>query len=172
MVYGKGFKGRVVMVTGSSKPDGIGFHTAGIMGLAGAGVALASYSKRVHDRAEDLREMGVDAFSAAVDLTRSEDTNAMVKEVLARFGKIDVLVNNAGMGVADNTEISLEFMDLSEAQWDQSIRNNLKTAFNATKAVLPGMIEQCYGRIVNVSSVTGPLVSNIGDSPYSAAKAG
>ncbi|MBI4172263.1 MAG: SDR family oxidoreductase, partial [Actinobacteria bacterium] len=67
---------------------------------------------------------------------------------------------------------SKRFVDLDEAEWDRSIALNLKTAFNVTRAVLPGMLERGYGRIVNVSSVTGPLVTNPDSAGYSAGKAG
>src|SRR3546814_10256589 len=71
-----------------------------------------------------------------------------------------------------DSQLFRNMAELDEAEWDRGIARNLKTAFNVTRAVLPGMIDQGYGRIVNVSSVTGPLVSNPGDAAYSAAKAG
>ena len=98
----------------------------------------------------------------------------VVQEVLARFGRLDILVNNAGMTqVGSPTETTSQpLAELSEQEWDYGIAINLKTAFNITKAVLPFMLAAKYGRIVNVSSVTGPIVSNPRETVYSAAKAG
>jgi len=90
----------------------------------------------------------------------------------ARFGRIDVLVNNAGMVRVGLEQNSKTFAEMDEADWDLDIALNLKTAFNMTRAVLPGMLERGYGRVVNVSSVTGPLVTTTGSSGYCAAKAG
>src|SRR5438477_10351929 len=87
-------------------------------------------------------------------------------------GALIFLVNNAGMIQMGGSNTSVSFDQLSEEQWDYGIAINLKTMFNATKAVLPGMLAAAYGRIVNVSSVTGPVVSNPRETVYSAAKAG
>jgi 3-oxoacyl-[acyl-carrier protein] reductase len=97
----------------------------------------------------------------------------LVQEVLARYGRLDILVNNGGMTqVGSPTETtSLPLAELSEGEWDYGIAINLKTSFNMTKAVLPIMLAANYGRIVNVSSVTGPVVSNPRETAYSAAKA-
>jgi 3-oxoacyl-[acyl-carrier protein] reductase len=86
---------------------------------------------------------------------------------------LDILVNNAGMTQIGNpTETaSRALVELPEKEWDYSISINLKTAFNVTQAVLPAMLKENYGRIVNVSSTTGPVVSNPGETAYSAAKA-
>jgi len=83
-----------------------------------------------------------------------------------------VLVNNAGMVVCGEAEDFTPFPEMTEAQWDFGIAINLKTQFLVTKAVLPGMIERGSGSIVNISSVTGPIVANPAESVYCAAKAG
>src|SRR5207253_3608447 len=108
------------------------------------------------------------------DLLDHARTHALVDEVLARYGRLDILVNNAGMTqIGSPTETtSLPLAELSEQDWDYGIAINLKTAFNITKAVLPFMLKANYGRIVNVSSVTGPVGSNPRETAYSAAKAG
>ena len=97
----------------------------------------------------------------------------MVDEVTERFGGIDILVNNAGMvSVSMERSASHEFIDLEDADWDRDLAMNLGTAYNVTKRVLPGMVERGWGRVVMVSSVTGPLVTYAGLAGYAAAKAG
>jgi 3-oxoacyl-[acyl-carrier protein] reductase len=98
----------------------------------------------------------------------------MVAAVLEVYGRIDALVNNAGMvqtGV-DGSSLSPRFNELTEAEWDRAIAINLKTAFNVTRSVIPGMIERRYGRVVMVSSATGPYTAIPESVGYGAAKAG
>jgi 3-oxoacyl-[acyl-carrier protein] reductase len=111
----------------------------------------------------------VAAFIA--DLTDPVQVEALANEARAAFGKIDILVNNAGMAQVGNPEILTPLAEMSLAEWQTGIERNLTTCFNATRALLPDMLKNGYGRVVNVSSVTGPLVSNPGESAYSAAKA-
>ena len=94
--------------------------------------------------------------------------------VLTRFGRIDILVNNAGMVTVEDPDMedSGSFLTLTDQAWDLDIARNLTTAYNVTRAVLPGMVERGWGRVVMVSSVTGPVVTEPGSSGYSAAKAG
>jgi 3-oxoacyl-[acyl-carrier protein] reductase len=94
-----------------------------------------------------------------------------IRQVMADFGAIDVLVNNAGMVQTGGAEDFSEFSDITYESWDDSINRNLTLCFNVTRQVLPHMKSRKYGRIVNVSSVTGPVVSNPGEAAYSAAKA-
>jgi 3-oxoacyl-[acyl-carrier protein] reductase len=167
------FSGRVALITGAGSPLGIGFATARLLAKQGAKIAITSTTDRIQERARELStENAVLALPA--DLRDHASTNLLVREVLARYGRIDILVNNAGMTQISNPDetLSRSLADLSEADWDYSIALNLKTTFNATKAVLPSMLSANYGRIVNVSSVTGPLVSNPRATAYSTAKAG
>jgi 3-oxoacyl-[acyl-carrier protein] reductase len=93
---------------------------------------------------------------------------------MKRFGRIDILVNNAGMvsvGEPD-TDDAASFLSLTDDAWDADIARNLDTAYNVTRAVVSGMVERGWGRVVMVSSVTGPLVTELGTVGYSAAKAG
>ncbi len=164
---------RVALVTGAGSFTGIGVAAARALGRDGLGLAVTSTTDRIHERAKELAAEGCEAAGFTADLTSWDETDALVAAVIERFGRIDVLVNNAGMvqtGVDDGN--GRRFVDLDEASWDREIALNLKTAFNATRAVLPQMIHRGWGRVVMVSSVTGPFVSNPESAGYSAAKAG
>jgi 3-oxoacyl-[acyl-carrier protein] reductase len=163
---------RVALVTGVAKHDSIGFATARVLADEEASLALVDISPKVHDRAETLRGLGFTVSSHTADLTVRAEVEAAVAEVLECYGRIDVLVNNAGMVVEGCEEDFTCFEQLSEEQWDFGIAINLKSQFLVTRSVLPGMIANGRGRIVNVSSVTGPLVANPEESVYCAAKAG
>jgi 3-oxoacyl-[acyl-carrier protein] reductase len=162
---------QVAFVTGAGSPEGIGFATARLLAEMGAEVAIAATGQRIHQRVRELQEAGHTARGYTADLTDRPATRSMVEAVEMDFGKIDILVNNAGMTMEGSPEPSGEFAELSDEAWDLSISRNLTTCYNVTRLVLPGMIRRKYGRIVNVSSVTGPLVSGRGVSAYSAAKA-
>ncbi|TPM02774.1 SDR family oxidoreductase [Mesorhizobium sp. B2-3-11] len=157
-----------VLITGAGAVDGIGFAIARRFGRAGHAVFLTGASARVMERAGELRGEGIDATAAVADLTIA----AEVERLRAEVGAVDILVNNAGMGSLASPSVDRTFLTMSEAEWDQGIETSLKTAFLVTRAFLPAMVEAGYGRIVNVASVTGPLVSYQGTAAYSAAKAG
>ena len=114
---------------------------------------------------------GLEIKAFIADLMNRDQVKQLVNRVIRDFGRIDILVNNAGMVQVGKEEAFAHMVDLPPAEWDESIGRNLTTCFNITHAVLPAMIKNNYGRIVNVSSVTGPLVSNPGETAYSAAKA-
>ena len=168
------FSGKVALITGAGSALGIGFATARLLAQQGAKIAISSTTERITERAGELAAENADVFAFPADLRDHASTHTLVREVLARYGRIDILVNNAGMTQISNPDetLSLSLAELSEADWDYSIGLNLKTTFNVTKAVLPSMLTARYGRIVNVSSVTGPLVSNPRATAYSTAKAG
>jgi len=168
------FSGKVALITGAGSPQGIGFATARLLALQGSKIAITSTTERIEARALELAAEGAEVFAIPADLRDHARSQVLVREVLARYGRLDILVNNAGMtqiGSPSETT-SLPLAELSEKEWDYSIGINLKTAFNVTKAVLPFMLTANYGRIVNVSSVTGPIVSSPRETAYSAAKAG
>ena len=159
---------RRALITGAGAADGIGFAIARQLGHAGHAVFLNGASARVLDRAAELCAEGIDAAAAVADLTIAVD----VARLRASVGAVDILVNNAGMGSLASPSVDKAFLSMTEADWDQGIEVSLKTAFLVTRAFLPAMVEAGYGRIVNVASVTGPLVSFVGTGAYSAAKAG
>jgi len=163
--------GKVALVTGAGSPDGIGFAAARLLGRRGASVALTSTTGRIHDRTAELEAEGVDAAGFVADLVEDGAAKGLVGEVESRFGRIDALVNNAGMvqtGVEDTWSF---FAELDAASWERGLALNLGITVAMIRAVLPGMLERGPGRIVNVSSVTGPLVAIPGSSAYGTAKA-
>jgi 3-oxoacyl-[acyl-carrier protein] reductase len=163
--------GQTALVTGAGSAEGIGFAAAKLLAEMGAEVAITATGPRIHQRVAELQEAGHTARGYIADLTDRLATRSMIEAVEADFGKIDILVNNAGMAMEGHVEEASEFAGMSDEAWDVSIARNLTTCYNVTRLVLPGMIRRKYGRIINVSSVTGPMVSSKGSSAYSAAKA-
>lgn len=165
------FVSRTALVTGAGSATGIGFACARNLGLSGARVAIVSTTDRIERRAAELRSLGIDAHGYVCDLTDRARVAALAEALQRDLGRIDLLVNNAGMAQVGEEEPFTPLAAMDPAEWDRSIERNLGTCFNVTRALVGAMVEAGYGRIVNVSSVTGPLVSNPGESGYSAAKA-
>jgi len=164
---------RVALVTGAGSATGIGFAVARALGRDGLAVGVCSTTDRIHDRARELVADGVEAAGFVGDLTDAATVRSIVEAARSELGDIDVLVNNAGMVTVDmDTGEEPMFVDLDEETWARSLAMNLTTAYSVTRAVLPGMLTRGWGRVVMVSSVTGPLVTNPGSAGYSAAKAG
>ncbi|HBN08646.1 MAG TPA: 3-oxoacyl-[acyl-carrier-protein] reductase [Cyanobacteria bacterium UBA8530] len=157
---------RVALVTGASR--GIGKACALALARSGADLAL-NYYPGLQAEAEgvvaEIEALGRRAIAVEGDVSSAESVEKMVAETLAWQGKIDVLVNNAGI-----TRDGL-LIRMSEKDWDEVLSVNLKGVFLVTKAVAKAMVRQRRGRIVNVSSVVG-LCGNAGQSNYSASKAG
>jgi 3-oxoacyl-[acyl-carrier protein] reductase len=166
------FVGRVALVTGAGSPSGIGFAAARLLGREGAQVAITSTTDRIHERAAELSGEAMTATSHISDLMADGAARRLVAEVLAAHGRLDILVNNAGMVAVGGAEESGAVADMDPAEWDRGIARNLRTAFSMTQAALPSLLSSGHGRIVFVSSVTGPVVSNPGSATYGAAKAG
>jgi 3-oxoacyl-[acyl-carrier protein] reductase len=164
-------EGQTALVTGAGSLEGIGFAAAKLLAEMGAAVAITATGQRIHQRVADLQDAGHTARGYIADLTDRPATRAMIELIESDFGRIDILVNNAGMTMEGHEDESAEFAGMSDEAWDLSIARNLTTCYNVTRLVLPGMIRRKYGRIVNVSSVTGPMVSNKGSAAYSASKA-
>jgi 3-oxoacyl-[acyl-carrier protein] reductase len=158
-------RGRVALVTGGSRGIGAAISRA----LAGAGASVAiNYRERSEEAnrfAMRLRETGAIASAVAADVSKPEAVTAMVEAVRTEFGAIDILVNNAGIAIVRGVD------DLSEADFDQTIAVNLKSAFLCTHAVLPLMRARKWGRIVNISSGAARGAGSIGPH-YNASKAG
>lgn len=160
------FQERVVMVTGSAR--GIGAVTAEAFAREGARLALLDLNGAgVEAVAKGLRDQGTDAFASAADVAVASQVQSAVDATVGRWGRIDVLVNNAGgFSTLRRTE------DIPDQEWEAILRSNLTTAFVCSRAVLPLMKRQRAGRIVNVASVVGRGGAVRVTSHYAAAKAG
>ena len=158
-------EGKVALVTGAGR--GIGKAIAMRFAQEGANVAFTdlAINEAVEETVKEIEAMGVKAKAYASNAANFEETHEVVKQVVEDFGRIDVLVNNAGI-----TKDGL-MMRMSEAQWDAVINVNLKSAFNFIHAVTPVMAKQRSGSIINMSSVVG-VSGNAGQCNYSASKAG
>jgi 3-oxoacyl-[acyl-carrier protein] reductase len=158
----------IALVTGAGSPSGIGFAVARALGRAGHRVVVTSTTARIEDRAHELRAAGIDAVGFAADLT---DESA-VSDLIDRAGDVEVLVNNAGMAALGVLDPTGPLEDMATATWARTLERNLTTAFYVTRACLRGMKARRSGRIVNVSSTTGPVSGIAFDAAYAAAKAG
>jgi 3-oxoacyl-[acyl-carrier protein] reductase len=163
--------GRVALVTGSGSAEGIGFATARIIGARGASVAIASTTDRIHERAAELAAGGIEAIGLVADLVERAEAERVVRETEEQLGPLDALVNNAGMTKLGEQAATAAFLDEEPGAWRRHIELNLATTANMISAAAPGMVARGRGRIVNVSSVTGTLVSFPGNAGYGAAKA-
>jgi 3-oxoacyl-[acyl-carrier protein] reductase len=162
---------QTALVTGAGSAAGIGFAIARQLHAAGAQVAITATTDRIHMRAKELDPYGHRVWAFVADLTLEASAKTLVDSVLERTGRIDILVNNAGMAQTGRPVKGTTLQNSAYEDWKRQIEITLHTAFLMTRAVLPGMCERKYGRLVNVSSVTGPLVSNCGSAAYGAAKA-
>ncbi|MDH1057190.1 SDR family NAD(P)-dependent oxidoreductase [Aquipseudomonas alcaligenes] len=165
-------KGQVALVSGAGSEQGIGMAIARRLGQAGARVLVTASSARIEQRAAELRQEGIEARAWVADLTDEQQVAELAAWAEAQWGRVDILVNNAGMAMQGSPEPFAELAQMDLATWQLSLTRNLTTAFLLTRAVLPGMQTRGYGRIVNISSTTGTRGSNVGESAYSAAKAG
>jgi len=156
------FTGRVAIVTGAAR--GLGRAAAERLRERGASVAV---NVRDRGRAESLaKSIGDDVLAAPGDIAEAGVPEEIVRRTLERFGRIDILVNNAAFAR------STRFPDLSAEEFRQALEVNLTAPFLLTKAALPAMKAQHYGRIINVSSSAGRMVSTLGGAHYTASKAG
>ena len=156
---------RVALVTGASR--GIGRSIAIALARAGADVAV-NYRKQqtaAEEVCAEIRGLGHRAIPVQADVSLAPEVDGLVTAVERDFGSVDILVNNAGI-----TQIK-PFAELNEADWDEIIRVNLKSAFLLTQRVLPGMRARRWGRIINLSSVAAQTGGVIGPH-YAASKAG
>ncbi len=155
---------RVAFVTGSSR--GIGRATALVLAQAGYDIVVASFEVEKNEEvAAEIRTTGVNAMTSNLNLTSLESIRSSFAEAYARFGHIDVLVNNAGI-----TKDGLA-MRMKPEDWSLVLQINLSGAFYAAQQVLPAMVKQRSGRIINIASVVGQA-GNAGQANYVSSKAG
>jgi 3-oxoacyl-[acyl-carrier protein] reductase len=166
--------GARALITGAGAADGIGYAVAAGLAEQGAHVHLLGHSDRVLDRVQALQERGFVASGGFGDLTDPEQVATLVAEARAALGGLDIVVNNAGMTAATDPPAgeSGATDELDLAGWRASLARNLDTAYLVTRACLPALRISGRGRIIMVSSVTGPLMAMRADVGYAAAKAG
>ena len=157
--------GKVAIVTGSSR--GIGRGIALIFAEAGADVVVCSRNLdgKLELGAEEIRKLGRRSLAVTADVANSVDIDNLVKQTMAEFGAIDVLVNNAGTG------IRTPVLEHSEEDWDKVLDTNLKSCFLLSRAVGKIMLEQKRGNIINIASMRG-IVAASGRVSYTVSKAG
>ncbi|MBI2939716.1 MAG: 3-oxoacyl-ACP reductase FabG [Chloroflexi bacterium] len=160
------FTGRVALVTGGSRGIGravaLGFARAGAMGIVVAArnpTGLAAISA-------EIAALGCEVLVVPADVSSRADVDRLVAEALRRYGRIDILVNNAGLA-GSKTPIA----EMSDDDWQTTIAANLHSAFYCSRAVLPGMVERRWGRIVNIASRAGVAGHTLGRRPGLAADA-
>lgn len=157
--------GRIALVTGSSR--GIGKATALALAQNGADIAVNYISQKdaANATVEKITGLGRKAIAVQADVSVSSEVDQMVRDIRSELGEIEVLVNNAAIAKQRSIE------EVTEADWDETIAINLKSAFLVTQAILPGMRERQWGRIINISSGASQTGGILGPH-YSASKAG
>lgn len=156
-------KNRIALITGAG--SGIGEATALRFTEEGASVVLADIrSERIKELAQKIRKKGGKVLSQRVDVQNRDEVEAVVQKTLKEFGRVDILINNAGLNIA------VVAKKMTEEQWSQLIDINLKGTFLCSRAVFTPMSKQRYGRIVNTASIW--TEGHVGQAGYSAAKAG
>jgi 3-oxoacyl-[acyl-carrier protein] reductase len=168
---GRGYEDRVALVTGAGAADGIGFSAAMLLAEAGARVAITSTTKRIQDRLKELPCAAASKAAHIADLTDDAQARALVAAVKRRFGRLDILINNAGMVQTGKKNTASRVERIDDDEWHRALSLNLDTCFFVTRAAVPIMQKQRYGRIVNISSVSGPLVTFPKGGAYCTAKA-
>ena len=155
---------KIAIITGAG--SGIGKATALLFAEEGAKVIVADIiEKGGEETVNEIKNKGGDAFFFKLDVTNREQSKQLAKEIMEKYGRIDILINNAGI-----TQDAL-VTKMAEEQWDKVINVNLKGVFNCIQAVVEAMINQGNGVIINAASITG-IFGNIGQTNYAATKAG
>ncbi len=157
-------KGKVALITGAAQ--GIGKSVALLLARNGADIVVSDINlEKAEETAKEIESIGPKAMAVKVDVGNFKDVEEMVEAILKKFGKIDILINNAGI-----TRDKL-ILRMTEEDWDAVLNVNLKGTFNCMKAVTRHMAKQRSGKIVSIASVVGEM-GNAGQANYSASKAG
>lgn len=155
--------GKTALITGASK--GIGEGVARVMAEHGANVVLAARGDDVFEAAARICAAGAQALGVRMDVTDAQSVREGYEQAVKEFGKVDILFANAGICHLGN------FLSMTDADFYDHININVKGAWNACQTVIPGMLECKYGKIVIMSSVTGPMVADPGEAAYATSKA-
>jgi 3-oxoacyl-[acyl-carrier protein] reductase len=164
--------GRVALVTGAGSETGIGFASARLLASLGSAVAITSTTDRIHARRDELTSAGGDVTSHVADLTEEQQVTSLIEDVDGAHGRIDVLVHAAGLIQTGREAEYQPVTDTELGEWQRDLAINLTSGFLIAREVLPQMVRARYGRIIFVSSVTGPLVVAPDAVGYAASKAG
>lgn len=159
--------GKLALVTGGS--GGLGRVHCLILAQNGADIALTANSNldKAEAVAEEVRKLGRKAIAVKMDVSKEDEVAKGVAKIKQELGPVDILVNNAAFGIVRAVTI----VNMDKKDWDRDLEVNLTGAFNCIKAVMPDMLEKKWGRIINVSSVTG-ILGGMGQCSYAATKAG
>lgn len=176
---------RVAIVSGAGSAEGIGFAAAARLVRTGLRVVIGATSERIHERATELEAIAAElqssdssskalpwAVAVIADLTEEAGAAALVNAALAHYGRLDVLVNNAGMTSVSDPQEPASAEALDRAGFEHAVTRNLTTAYLLSRAALAHLAKAEHGRIVTVSSVSGPILAYRGDVGYHAGKAG
>jgi NAD(P)-dependent dehydrogenase (short-subunit alcohol dehydrogenase family) len=160
----KRLDGKIALVTGAAQ--GIGAGISRVLATHGAVVALTDVSEAVMETTEALQEEGLAAYGWVMDVTDRDQVDGVVEKVIEEHGKVDILVNNAGIYPRRG------LVEMDDKFITRMFEINVFGMFRCTRAVLPGMMKRRYGKIVNMSSVTGPMVGTPagGQTAYAATK--
>ncbi len=156
-------EGKIAVITGGAMGNGLGITKVFLQN--GADVIILDYADTLQDTIKELKKEYPKVTGYQVDIRQKEQVNQIAKDIQKNKGHIDILVNNAGVAKLST------FLEMSDEIRDYHFDINIKGTWNVTKAFLPLMLENHYGRIINLSSVTGPMVADPGEVAYATTKA-
>jgi 3-oxoacyl-[acyl-carrier protein] reductase len=157
-------EGKIAIVTGAG--HGIGREVALALARSGAEVVVTDVSDEIFEVGKQIESVGTKAFPLKCDVTDATEAVTIEEKVVGKYERIDILVNNAGIYPQK------AFLEMTIDDWNKVIRINLNGVFHCTKAVIPKMVEQRYGKIINVASIAGAVIGYMNLAHYSASKAG
>lgn len=156
-------KNKIAVVTGGAMGNGKGICE--VFAKAGATIVILDYNDKINETLTEFAQKKYPVIGYKVDIRDKNMITACINDVIKRYGRIDILVNNAGVAKLDN------FVSMSDEVRDFHFDINIKGTWNVTKAVVPYMQKNKYGKIINLSSVTGPMVADTGEVAYATTKA-